>query len=170
MSAYRDEDPRIHDIKTRIRVVPNFPKPGFFCFFFSWLLRNIDLAEIPLWSRILELNSRIGCCNWVLHTKFLLDSKFCSFLKSSPSCLSSSFHFHYERHRMFMLFCCFGKTRLSFHDSRLYVLFHIYIYYSTGGEKQRIYGYASFLVISLSLMVYYGRYYVSRYHHPITES
>ncbi|KAJ6712285.1 ADENINE PHOSPHORIBOSYLTRANSFERASE 3-RELATED [Salix purpurea] len=28
MSAYRDEDPRIHDIKTRIRVVPNFPKPG----------------------------------------------------------------------------------------------------------------------------------------------
>lgn len=34
MSAYRDEDPRIHDIKTRIRVVPNFPKPGFFCFFF----------------------------------------------------------------------------------------------------------------------------------------
>jgi hypothetical protein len=73
---------------------------------------------------------------------------------------------------MFMLVCCFGKTRLSFHDSRLYVLFHIYIYthYSTGGEKRRIYGYASFLVISLSLMVYYGRYYVSRYHHPITES
>lgn len=27
-----------------------------------------------------------------------------------------------------MLVCCFGKTRLSFHDSRLYVLFHIYIY------------------------------------------
>lgn len=28
MSAYRDEDPRIHAIKTQIRVVPNFPKPG----------------------------------------------------------------------------------------------------------------------------------------------
>ena len=125
MSAYRDEDPRIHDIKTRIRVVPNFPKPGFFCFFFL-VVENTDLAEIALWSRILELNSRIGCCSWVSHTKFLLDSKFCSFLKPSPS-LSFSFHFHFERHRMFMLFCCFGKTRLSFHDSRLYVLFHVYI-------------------------------------------
>ncbi|XP_050229719.1 adenine phosphoribosyltransferase 3 [Mercurialis annua] len=28
MSAYRDEDPRIHGIQTKIRVVPNFPKPG----------------------------------------------------------------------------------------------------------------------------------------------
>ncbi|KAL5183828.1 Adenine phosphoribosyltransferase 4 [Glycine soja] len=28
MSTYRDEDPRLHDIKTKIRVVPNFPKPG----------------------------------------------------------------------------------------------------------------------------------------------
>ncbi|KAI6702257.1 hypothetical protein NL676_011393 [Syzygium grande] len=28
MSAYKDNDPRIHGIKTRIRVVPNFPKPG----------------------------------------------------------------------------------------------------------------------------------------------
>ncbi|PON92978.1 Adenine phosphoribosyl transferase [Trema orientale] len=28
MSAYKDEDPRIHGIKTKIRVVPNFPKPG----------------------------------------------------------------------------------------------------------------------------------------------
>ncbi|KAG2681482.1 hypothetical protein I3843_11G147400 [Carya illinoinensis] len=28
MSACRDEDPRIHGIKTKIRVVPNFPKPG----------------------------------------------------------------------------------------------------------------------------------------------
>ncbi|KAK9276078.1 hypothetical protein L1049_005609 [Liquidambar formosana] len=28
MSAYRDEDPRINGIKTKIRVVPNFPKPG----------------------------------------------------------------------------------------------------------------------------------------------
>ncbi|KAK7822584.1 adenine phosphoribosyltransferase 3 [Quercus suber] len=28
MSAYRDEDPRIQGIKTKIRVVPNFPKPG----------------------------------------------------------------------------------------------------------------------------------------------
>ncbi|XP_030524769.1 adenine phosphoribosyltransferase 4 [Rhodamnia argentea] len=28
MAAYRDKDPRIHGIKTKIRVVPNFPKPG----------------------------------------------------------------------------------------------------------------------------------------------
>lgn len=28
MSALKDEDPRIHGIKTKIRVVPNFPKPG----------------------------------------------------------------------------------------------------------------------------------------------
>ncbi|XP_071723574.1 adenine phosphoribosyltransferase 4-like [Rutidosis leptorrhynchoides] len=28
MSAYRDEDPRINGIKTKISVVPNFPKPG----------------------------------------------------------------------------------------------------------------------------------------------
>ncbi|KAK7330731.1 hypothetical protein VNO77_24929 [Canavalia gladiata] len=28
MSDYRDEDPRLHAIKTKIRVVPNFPKPG----------------------------------------------------------------------------------------------------------------------------------------------
>ncbi|KDP25639.1 hypothetical protein JCGZ_20795 [Jatropha curcas] len=28
MSAYRDEDPRIHGIQTKIRVVPNFPKEG----------------------------------------------------------------------------------------------------------------------------------------------
>ncbi|XP_027335862.1 adenine phosphoribosyltransferase 4-like isoform X1 [Abrus precatorius] len=28
MSAYRDEDPRLRAIKTKIRVVPNFPKPG----------------------------------------------------------------------------------------------------------------------------------------------
>ncbi|XP_040988447.1 adenine phosphoribosyltransferase 3-like [Juglans microcarpa x Juglans regia] len=28
MSACREEDPRIHGIKTKIRVVPNFPKPG----------------------------------------------------------------------------------------------------------------------------------------------
>nr|KYP55403.1 Adenine phosphoribosyltransferase 1 [Cajanus cajan] len=28
MCAYRDEDPRLHDLKTKIRVVPNFPKPG----------------------------------------------------------------------------------------------------------------------------------------------
>ncbi|XP_022156477.1 adenine phosphoribosyltransferase 3-like [Momordica charantia] len=28
MSAYRDEDPRIHGIRTQIRVVPNFPQPG----------------------------------------------------------------------------------------------------------------------------------------------
>ncbi|XP_023550317.1 adenine phosphoribosyltransferase 3-like isoform X1 [Cucurbita pepo subsp. pepo] len=28
MSAYKDEDPRIHGIRTKIRVVPNFPQPG----------------------------------------------------------------------------------------------------------------------------------------------
>ncbi|XP_028779073.1 adenine phosphoribosyltransferase 4 [Neltuma alba] len=28
MSGYRDEDPRINGIRTKIRVVPNFPKPG----------------------------------------------------------------------------------------------------------------------------------------------
>uniref|UniRef100_A0A9I9CLP5 adenine phosphoribosyltransferase n=1 Tax=Cucumis melo TaxID=3656 RepID=A0A9I9CLP5_CUCME len=28
MSAYRDEDPRIHGIRTKIRVVPDFPQPG----------------------------------------------------------------------------------------------------------------------------------------------
>ncbi|XP_031393916.1 adenine phosphoribosyltransferase 3-like isoform X2 [Punica granatum] len=28
MSAYKDKDPRIHGIKARIRVVPDFPKPG----------------------------------------------------------------------------------------------------------------------------------------------
>ncbi|CAL1401394.1 unnamed protein product [Linum trigynum] len=28
MSAVKDEDPRIDGIKTKIRVVPNFPKPG----------------------------------------------------------------------------------------------------------------------------------------------
>ncbi|RYR10601.1 hypothetical protein Ahy_B05g079045 [Arachis hypogaea] len=28
MSAYRDEDPRLHGIKTKIRVVPHFPKSG----------------------------------------------------------------------------------------------------------------------------------------------
>ncbi|XP_040990447.1 adenine phosphoribosyltransferase 3-like [Juglans microcarpa x Juglans regia] len=28
MSGCRDEDPRIHGIKTKIGVVPNFPKPG----------------------------------------------------------------------------------------------------------------------------------------------
>ncbi|KAF5729869.1 adenine phosphoribosyltransferase 4-like [Tripterygium wilfordii] len=28
MSAYTDKDPRIHGIKNKIRVVPNFPKPG----------------------------------------------------------------------------------------------------------------------------------------------
>lgn len=28
MSVCREEDPRIHGIKTKIRVVPNFPKPG----------------------------------------------------------------------------------------------------------------------------------------------
>lgn len=28
MSALKDEDPRVHAIKTKIRVVPNFPKPG----------------------------------------------------------------------------------------------------------------------------------------------
>ncbi|KAL1069181.1 hypothetical protein V6Z11_D12G248700 [Gossypium hirsutum] len=28
MSAYRDKDPRIHGIQSKIRVVPNFPKPG----------------------------------------------------------------------------------------------------------------------------------------------
>ncbi|GAB4834220.1 Adenine phosphoribosyltransferase 3 [Ancistrocladus abbreviatus] len=28
MSARNGDDPRIHDIKTKIRVVPNFPKPG----------------------------------------------------------------------------------------------------------------------------------------------
>ncbi|KAK2426100.1 Adenine phosphoribosyltransferase 3 [Trifolium repens] len=28
MSAYTDQDPRLHGIKTQIRVVPNFPKSG----------------------------------------------------------------------------------------------------------------------------------------------
>ncbi|KAK5777563.1 adenine phosphoribosyltransferase 4 isoform X1 [Gossypium arboreum] len=28
MSAYRDKDPRIHGIQSKIRVVPNFPKPA----------------------------------------------------------------------------------------------------------------------------------------------
>ncbi|CAN6579410.1 unnamed protein product [Malus baccata var. baccata] len=28
MSVLKNEDPRIHGIKTKIRVVPNFPKPG----------------------------------------------------------------------------------------------------------------------------------------------
>ncbi|XP_022737664.1 adenine phosphoribosyltransferase 4-like isoform X2 [Durio zibethinus] len=28
MSAYRDKDPRIDGIQSKIRVVPNFPKPG----------------------------------------------------------------------------------------------------------------------------------------------
>lgn len=28
MSACNGDDPRVHDIKTKIRVVPNFPKPG----------------------------------------------------------------------------------------------------------------------------------------------
>ncbi|KAL9285103.1 hypothetical protein ACSQ67_024542 [Phaseolus vulgaris] len=28
MSAYKDQDPRLHGIKTKIRVVPNFPKSG----------------------------------------------------------------------------------------------------------------------------------------------
>ncbi|XP_059275986.1 adenine phosphoribosyltransferase 3 isoform X2 [Lycium ferocissimum] len=28
MSACKDQDPRIHAIQSRIRVVPNFPKPG----------------------------------------------------------------------------------------------------------------------------------------------
>ncbi|XP_061989005.1 adenine phosphoribosyltransferase 3 isoform X2 [Rosa rugosa] len=28
MSALKDQDPRVHAIKTKIRVVPNFPKPG----------------------------------------------------------------------------------------------------------------------------------------------
>ncbi|RVW50671.1 Adenine phosphoribosyltransferase 3 [Vitis vinifera] len=32
MSACKDQDPRIHGIKTKIRVVPNFPKPGFSSF------------------------------------------------------------------------------------------------------------------------------------------
>lgn len=31
MSAYTDEDPRLHGIKTKIRVVPNFPKSGLLC-------------------------------------------------------------------------------------------------------------------------------------------
>lgn len=35
MSVFKDEDPRIHGIKTKIRVVPNFPKPGLFFFFLS---------------------------------------------------------------------------------------------------------------------------------------
>jgi hypothetical protein len=30
MSAYTDQDPRLHGIKTQIRVVPNFPKSGLF--------------------------------------------------------------------------------------------------------------------------------------------
>lgn len=37
MSTYRDEDPRIHGIKTKIRVVPNFPKQGSSCDFLSSL-------------------------------------------------------------------------------------------------------------------------------------
>ncbi|KAL2901713.1 Adenine phosphoribosyltransferase 3 [Bienertia sinuspersici] len=28
MSVCNGDDPRVHDIKTRIRVIPNFPKPG----------------------------------------------------------------------------------------------------------------------------------------------
>ena len=38
MSTYRDEDPRIHGIKTKIRVVPNFPKQGSSCDFLSFSL------------------------------------------------------------------------------------------------------------------------------------
>jgi len=30
MSVYKDQDPRLHGIKTKIRVVPNFPKSGSF--------------------------------------------------------------------------------------------------------------------------------------------
>lgn len=33
MSAYKDKDARINGIKDQIRVVPNFPKPGFFFLF-----------------------------------------------------------------------------------------------------------------------------------------
>lgn len=28
MSVCNEDDPRLHDIKTRIRVIPDFPKPG----------------------------------------------------------------------------------------------------------------------------------------------
>lgn len=42
MSAYRDEDPRIHGIETKIRVVPNFPKPGLY------LLMNILTGSLFL--------------------------------------------------------------------------------------------------------------------------
>lgn len=150
---------------------PIFQNQVFSVFFIwsAWLLRNMDLAEMALWSQ----NSGAKFKNRLLQLGFAYEVssrfKVLSFLKFSPSCLSFSFHFHFERHWMFMLFCCFGKTRLSFHDSRLYVLFHVYTTLPAL-KKQRFYGYASFLVISLSVMVYYGRYYVSRYHHPITES
>ena len=36
MSACKDQDPRINGIKTKIRVVPNFPKPGFSSFDLSF--------------------------------------------------------------------------------------------------------------------------------------
>lgn len=45
MSAYKDKDARINGIKDQIRVVPNFPKPGFFFFSLFLLLRLFDLWE-----------------------------------------------------------------------------------------------------------------------------
>ena len=38
MSAYKDQEPRLHGIKTKIRVVPNFPKSGSFCPFLIFSL------------------------------------------------------------------------------------------------------------------------------------
>ncbi|KAB5573715.1 hypothetical protein DKX38_000909 [Salix brachista] len=69
MSAYRDEDPRIHDIKTRIRVVPNFPKPGIMFQDITTLLLNpkafkdtIDLFVERYKGKNISVVAAVVCC------------------------------------------------------------------------------------------------------------
>jgi hypothetical protein len=58
MSAYTDQDPRLHGIKTQIRVVPNFPKSGLF----STLTINNLLLLLSLFFILLR-NHHL--CPWV---------------------------------------------------------------------------------------------------------
>lgn len=53
MSDYTNEDPRIHGIRTKIRVVPNFPKPGLF-FLLVLLLHFFYLSNMLIYILFLS--------------------------------------------------------------------------------------------------------------------
>ncbi|KAH7514134.1 hypothetical protein FEM48_Zijuj11G0056600 [Ziziphus jujuba var. spinosa] len=82
MSAYRVQDPRIHGIKTKIRVVPNFPKPGLLLFFvfllhiiLGLILGSCDVASCTQFCGFccfkLEISYFSSKCYWDLNCSLL---------------------------------------------------------------------------------------------------